>query len=240
MSSLKDTRYNQLMILAVIPARSGSKSVKDKNIRPLGGRPLMAWSIKAGLACKQIDQVVVSTDSDKYAQLAKFYGAEVINRPAELAQDETPMIKVLQHALSVKTADIIVLLDPTSPFRLVKDIEACLGKINEPETDSAVTVTEAEHNPYFIMGTIGHNDYWQFPLVKPDQSIIRRQDAPKVWQLNAAVYVIKKAIIEAGKIFTEKTKAVVMPAERSVHIDTKMDFKFAEYLLKEGYVQLDY
>jgi len=228
------------MILGVIPARSGSKSVKDKNIRPLGGRPLMAWSIKVSLACKQIDQVVVSTDSDKYAQLAKFYGAEVINRPAEMAQDETPMISVLEHVLSVKTADTIVLLDPTSPFRLVKDIEACLEKINEPATDSVVTVTEAEHNPYFIMGTIGHNDYWQFLLIKPDKPIIRRQDAPKVYQLNAGIYVIKKAIIESGKIFTDKTKVIVMPIERSVHIDTKMDFKFAEFLLKEGYVKLDY
>lgn len=228
------------MILAIIPARGGSKSVKDKGIKPLGGRPLIAWSIKAGLACKQIDQVVVSTDSGKYAQLAKFYGADVIDRPVELAKDETPMISVLQQVLSVKSADTIVLLDPTSPFRLVKDIEACLKKINEPETDSVITVTEAEHNPYFIMGTIGLNDYWQFPLIKPNQLIIRRQDAPKVYQLNAGVYVIKKAIIETGKIFTEKTKAVVMPIERSVHIDTKMDFKFAEYLLKEGYVQLDY
>ena len=228
------------MILAVIPARSGSKSVKDKGIKPLGGRPLIAWSIKVGLACKKIDQVIVSTDSDKYAQLAKFYGAEVINRPAELAQDKTPMISVLQHVLSVKTADTIVLLDPTSPFRLVKDIEACLEKINEPATDSVVTVTEAEHNPYFIMGTIGRNDYWQFPLVKSDQPITRRQDAPKVFQLNAGIYVIKKAIIEAGKIFTEKTKAVVMPIERSVHVDTEIDFKFAEFLLKEGYVKLDY
>lgn len=228
------------MILAIIPARSGSKSVKDKNIRPLGGQPLMAWSIKAGLACKKIDQVVVSTDSDRYAQLAKFYNAEVIKRSAELAQDETPMISVLQHALSVKTADIFVLLDPTSPFRLVKDIETCLEKINKPETDSVVTVTEAEHNPYFIMGTIDNNDYWQFPLVKTKQPINRRQDAPKVWQLNAGVYVIKKTVIEAGKIFTDKTKTVVMPIERSIHIDTKMDFKFAEFLLKEDYVKLDY
>lgn len=228
------------MILAVIPARSGSKSVKDKGIKPLGGRPLMAWSIKAGLACEQIDQVVVSTDSDKYAQLAKFYGAEVINRPAELAGDETPMISVLQQVLSVKNADTIVLLDPTSPFRLVKDIETCLEKINEPKTDSVVTVTEVEHNPYFIMGTVGNNDYWQYPLIKAEKSVIRRQDAPKVWQLNACVYVIKKAVIEAGKIFTDKTKAVVMPIERSVHIDTKIDFKFAEFLLKEGYVKLDY
>ncbi len=228
------------MILAVIPARSGSKSVKDKGIKPLGGRPLMAWSIKAALACKQIDKVVVSTDSKKYAQLAEFYGAEAIMRPTELAADDAPMIPVLQHALTTIPADLMVLLDPTSPFRLVKDIEACLKKISEPETDSVVTVTEAEHNPYFIMGTIGHHDYWQFPLIKPDQPIIRRQDAPKVWQLNAGVYVIKKAIVEAGKIFTDKTKAVVMPVERSVHIDTKMDFIFAEFLLKENYVQLDY
>jgi len=201
---------------------------------------LIAWSIKVGLACKQIDKVVVSTDSDKYVRLAKFYGAEVINRPAELAQDETPMISVLQHALAVNPADLVVLLDPTSPFRLVKDIDDCLEKIQEPETDSVVTVTKAEHNPYFIMGTIGKDDSWQFPLVKTDQPIIRRQEAPEVWQLNAGVYVIKKTIIESGKIFTEKTKAVVMPAERSVHIDTEMDYKFAEFLLKEGYVKQNY
>src|SRR3989344_5764876 len=129
------------MILAVIPARSGSKLVKDKNIRPLSGRPLMAWSIKAGLACKTIDQVVVSTDSDKYAQLAKFYGAEVISRPANLAQDDSPMIPVLQHALKANKlpVDLVVLLDPTSPFRTVKDIELCLEKINLPNTDSVVT-----------------------------------------------------------------------------------------------------
>lgn len=228
------------MILAVIPARSGSKSVKDKNIRPLGGRPLMAWSIKAGLACKQIDKVVVSTDSDKYAQLAKFYGAEVINRPAELAQDETPMVEVLQHALKTYPAEIVVLLDPTSPFRQIKDIETCLEKIKEPETDSVVTVTEAEHNPFFIMGTIDNNDYWQYPLIKTKNLITRRQEAPKVWQLNACVYAIKKETIVQGKIFTLKTKAVIMPPERSVHIDTKLDFKFAEFLLKEGYAKRDY
>jgi len=228
------------MILAVIPARSGSKSVKDKNIRPLGGRPLMAWSIKAGLTCKQIDKVVVSTDSDKYAQLAKFYGTEVVTRPVELAQDDTPMISVLQHALAIKPADLIVLLDPTSPFRLVKDIDSCLEKINEAETDSVITVTEAEHNPYFIMGKIGQDDYWQYPLLSPDKPITRRQEAPKVYQVNAAVYVIKKEIIEAGKIFTSKTKAVIMPPERSIHIDTELDFKFAEYLLKEKYVKVDF
>lgn len=229
------------MILAVIPARSGSKSVKDKNIRPLGGRPLMAWSIKAGLACKQIDKVVVSTDSDKYAQLAKFYGAEIINRPAELAQDDTPMIPVLQHALNeIKPmADLVVLLDPTSPLRTVGDIELCFDKIMEPETDSVVTVCEAEHSPYYVMCQIA-NDYLKYPLIQPDQAIHRRQDAPKVYRLNAGVYVIKKETLLDGKIFTAKTRVVEMPQIRSSHIDSELDFKYADWLLKEKHVRLDF
>lgn len=200
----------------------------------------MAWSIKAALACKKIDQVIVSTDSDKYAQLAKFYNAEVVMRPAELAQDDTPMVPVLQHALAQESADTVVLLDPTSPFRTVADINTCLDKFSQPETDSVVTVTKSEDNPYFIMGTVGPNDYWQYPLIKPDRPVTRRQDAPQVYQLNAGVYVIKKEIVEAGKIFTAKTKAVVMPPQRSVHIDTELDFKYAEFLLKEKYVQVDF
>ena len=229
------------MILAVIPARSGSKSVKDKNIRPLGGRPLIAWSIKAALACRQIDKVIVSTDSDKYAQLAKFYSAEIIMRPAELAQDDTPMIPVLQHALNeVKpSADLIVLLDPTSPLRTVKDIELCLEKINLPETDSVVTVTEAEHNPYYVMCQI-ENDYLHYPLIKPSQAIHRRQDAPKVYRLNAGVYVIKKQIIKDGNIFTAKTRIVKMPQIRSSHIDNELDFKYADWLIKEKHVKVDF
>lgn len=227
------------MILAVIPARSGSKSVKDKNIRPLGGRPLMAWSIKAGLACKKIDKVVVSTDSDKYAQLAKFYGAEVIDRPKELATDEAAMIPVLQHALKTYPADLIVLLDPTSPLRNVEDINKCLALIRKPKTDSVITVCEAEHNPFYVMGVI-KNDYWQFPIANPEKDIHRRQDAPKAYRVNAAVYVIKKEILEAGKIFTAQTRAVEMPQERSGHIDSELDFKYVEWLLKGAHVKLDY
>ena len=216
------------MILAVIPARSGSKSVKDKNIRPLGGRPLMAWSIKAALACKKIDQVMVSTDSEKYAQLAKFYGAEIITRPAVLAADDTPMIPVLQHVLQKNPADLVV-----------KDIDQCLEKINQPDTDSVVTVTEAEHNPYYVMCQID-NGYLHYPLFKPDQPIHRRQDAPKVYRLNAGVYVIKKTVLQSGKIFTERTRAVEMPQIRSSHIDSELDFKYADWLIKEKHVQLDF
>lgn len=231
------------MILAVIPARSGSKSVKDKNIKPLNGRPLMAWSIKAGLKCKAIDKVVVSTDSKKYGQLAEFYGAEVINRPAELAQDETAMIPVLQQAVTqvekkIKV-DYVVLLDPTSPLRRVENIEKCILAVKEKGVDSAVTVCEVEHNPYYVMAGV-ENDWLKYPLFKIKKEIHRRQDAPKVYRINAAVYVIKREVLMKGKIFTDKTKAVIMPQEQSGHIDSLLDFRQVEFMLKEGYVKLDY
>lgn len=233
------------MILGVIPARSGSRSVKDKSIRPLGGRPLMAWSIKAGLACKQIDKVVVTTDSDKYAQLAKFYGAEIINRPPELARDEIAMEPVLKHALETvekqgKKVETLVVLDPTSPFRLVSDITQCLELLTKPETESVVTVCEVDHNPYFVMGTIDQQQYFHYPLIKPDKPIFRRQDAPKVYRLNACVYAIKRELILKEERFTAKTRAVAMPLIRSTHIDSHEDFLFAEFLLDRKLIKLDY
>ena len=232
------------MILAVIPARSGSKSVRDKNIKPLAGRPLMAYSIKAAKACNKIDKVVVSSDSDKYLNLASFYGAETIKRPSKLAQDETPMLPVLKHAVEEvekkgNKVQVVVLLDPTSPLRLVSDINKCLGLL-KGETKSVVTVTEAEHNPYFVMTAIKENGFIKYPLFKTPDKITRRQDAPRVYRINAAVYVIKRETLMKDKIFTEKTKAVVIPEERTSHIDTELDFKFTEFLLKGGYAKLDY
>lgn len=233
------------MILAVIPARSGSKTVKDKSIRPLGGRPLMAWSIKAGLACKQIDKVVVSTDSNKYAQLAKFYGAEIINRPPKLARDETAMEPVLKHALETiekqgEKVKTLVLLDPTSPFRLTSDISQCLELLNQPDTESVVTVCEVDHNPYFVMGTIDENQYFNYPLIKPNKPVFRRQDAPKVYRLNACVYAIKRELVLRELRFTAKTRAVEMPLVRSTHIDSPEDFLFAEFLLSRHLIKFDY
>ena len=228
------------MILGVIPARSGSKSIKDKNIRPLNGQPLMSWSIKAGLACQSIDKLIVSTDSEAYADVAKKFGAEVLMRPADLAADDTAMIPVLQHALEANPdADILVLLDPTSPLRLISDIEACLKKLKLPDTDSVVTVCKAEHNPYYVMAGVKDN-YLQYPLIKPETEIHRRQDAPKVYRLNACVYAIKRPVLEAGKIFTDKTRVVEMPQVRSSHIDHEVDYLYAEFLLKEGHVKLDF
>jgi len=205
----------------------------------------MAWSIKAAKACKQIDKVVVSSDSDKYRNLAEFYGADTIKRPDKLAQDETPMLPVLKHAVKEvekngTKIEVVVLLDPTSPLRLVADIDKCLKELKKAGTKSVVTVTEAEHNPYFVMTTVKDNGFIKYPLFKTDGKITRRQDAPKVYRINAGVYVIKRGVLVKGKIFTDKTRAVIIPEERTSHIDTELDFKFTEFLLKEGYVKLDY
>ena len=226
------------MILGVIPARSGSKSVKDKNIRPLGGRPLMAWSIKTALACKQLDKVVVSTDSQKYANLAKFYGADVVMRSKELAEDDTTMVQVLQHAIKEieKTGnkiDLVVLLDPTSPLKTVEDIASCVRKIQENKVDTVETVTETEHNPIFIMGTVNTNGEFVYLFKKQALSLTRRQDAPKIYRENAAVLVTtRKMVMEKKHLFNGKLMAVIMPQERSVHIDNLIDWKLAESLIK--------
>ena len=183
---------------------------------------------------------VGSTERGDYADVAKKHGAEVLMRPSELAQDATPMIPVLQHAFKAYApAETLVLLDPTSPLRLVDDIEACLTKLKLPETDSVVTVTEAEHNPYYVMAGV-ENDYLKYPLFKPGKEIHRRQDAPKVYRLNAAVYAIKRKVLLNGKIFTDKTRAVIMPQIRSSHIDHEVDYLYAEFLLKSGHVKLDF
>jgi len=189
--------------------------------------------------------LVVSTDSKKYAHLAEFYGAEVIDRPARLAQDDTSMIPVLQHAVkevekSGKKVSMIVLLDPTSPLRQIKDIEKCLELIKAPKTDSVETVCEVEHNPYYVMGKIKKTGYFQYPLIKFHKQLHRRQDAPRVHRLNAAVVVIKRDVLMAGKVLSNKTRVIVMPQERSMHIDSEIEFKFIEFLLKEDYVKLDF
>jgi len=234
------------MILGVIPARSGSKSVKDKNIKSLGGKPLMAHTILTGLKCKLIDKLIVSTDSQKYSEIAKSFGAEVpFLRPKELASDETSTESVLKHAMETleskgEKIETVVLLDLTSPFRSVKDIEKCIKNLNMPETESVVTVCQVDHNPFFVMGTVNQQGYFDYPLIKPKEKIFRRQDAPKVYRLNAAVYAIKKELVMREKRFTEKTRAIEMPIVRSSHIDSPEDFLYAEFLLKEGLVKFDY
>lgn len=228
-----------MYILGIIPARGGSKSVPQKNIRLLAGKPLMAYTIETAQKCNMLNRTIVSTDNDEIAEVAKKYGGDVpFMRPNNLSLDNTPMVPVIQHAVYFIEkkenfhVDVVVLLDPTSPFRRVEDIEACIQKLERKNADSVVTVCEVEHNPYFVMMEL--NDDKLVPLIKCDKVITRRQDAPEVYRLNAAVYAVKRDVLmNKNKVITDNTIAVIMSQELSTHIDHEIDFEFAEYLMKK-------
>jgi CMP-N,N'-diacetyllegionaminic acid synthase len=231
-----------LAIIAIIPARGGSKSIPRKNIKPLGGKPLIIYTIETALKCKLFDRVIVSTDDKEIATISEKHGARLpFMRPRELALDTTPMLPVLQHAVSYLEKneklhiDIVVLLQPTSPFRDVSDIENCIEKLKNERADSVVTLCEAEQNPYFVI--IKLQDGNVVPLLKTEKPVTSRQDAAKVYRLNGAVYVVRRNVLmNENKIFTDNTKAVIMPQEKSIDIDSPLDFEFAEFLIKKGYI----
>ena len=234
-----------MYILGIIPARGGSKSVSKKNIRLLAGKPLIAYTIETAQKCKILNRIVISTDDVEIAEVAKEYGGEApFIRSKDLSLDDTPMIPVLQHAVSFIEekekihVDVVVLLDPTSPFRGAEDIEACIQKLERENADSVVTVCEVEHNPYFVMMELCDNKL--VPLIKSDEVITRRQDAPEVYRLNAAVYAVKRDVLmNTNKIITDNTMAIIMSQELSTHIDHVVDFEFAEYLMEKGLTSVD-
>jgi len=224
-------------ILAIIPARGGSKGTPRKNVRLLCGKPLIAYTIEAALSSKLIDRVVVSTEDEEIAKVSKKYGAEVLERPEELAQDDTPSLPVYQHAIryleEVKDyhPEIIVVLQPTSPLRIVEDIDRAIEEFLEAKYDSIASVCEVEHPPQWMYTLAGNR---LKPVIKDAEKVVRRQDAPKVYRLNGAVYVTSRDIImKENRVLGRDTKAYIMPLERSIDIDTELDFKLAELLMRE-------
>lgn len=224
--------------VAFIFARGGSKGLPGKNIRPLHGKPLIAWSIEHALAVKRIERVIVSTDSKEIATVARDYGAEVpFIRPAELALDDSPEWLAWRHALNYfretmgAWPEVMVSVPSTAPLRLPQDIENCLNEYEKGGADMVITVTDAHRSPYFNMvkanadGTVG--------LVNPPQSAIaRRQDAPVVYDMATVCYVANpKFIMDHSAIFEGRVKAVRVPTERAIDIDTLLDFQIAECIL---------
>ena len=222
--------------IATVCARAGSVGVPGKNIRPLLGKPLIAYTIEQARACRGIEAVYVSTDSEQIAAIARAAGARVpFLRPAELATSSAPKLPVIEHLVGEVEAqtgpvDIVVDLDPTSPLREVADIEACMRMLDD-ETDVVITACESDKNPYFNMverradGSIG--------LVKPPgKPIAGRQMAPKVYAMNASIYVWRRASLRKG-LWDGRAALHVMPRERSVDIDSELDFRFVELLMKE-------
>lgn len=224
--------------IAFIFARGGSKGLPGKNIRLLGGKPLIAWSIEHALAIKRIERVIVSTDSEEIAAVARDYGAEVpFIRPAELARDDSPEWLAWRHALNYlcettgALPEVMVSVPATAPLRLALDIENCLDEYEKGDADMVITVTDAHRSPYFNMvktnadGTVG--------LVMSSQhAIARRQDVPVVYDMTTVCFVANPAFVMTHNAsFEGRVRAVHVPAKRAIDIDTLLDFRIAECLV---------
>ncbi len=222
--------------IAVIPARGGSRSIPKKNIAPLGGRPLLVWSIDAARAVSGIDRIIVSTDDDAIARVALDHGAEVDRRPAALASDDALVIDTLRELLARHEAAgvlprVAVLLEPTCPLRSAADIEDCLTLLEDEGIDSVATFTAAALNPLRAWRIEQRRPTTFLPDVNP---WLPRQHLPVAYQLNGAVYAFRADRLrpEHPSILFGNASAVMMPPERSVDIDDWVDLRFAEAMLQ--------
>ncbi len=216
-------------VLAVIPARGGSKGVPRKNIRVVAGRPLIAWTIEEARKSKYIDRLVVSSDDAEIIEVARSWGCEApFVRPAELSQDESPGIDPVLHALDMLPGyDWLVLLQTTSPLRTAADIDGCIARCVEAGANACVTVAPAEQSPYW-MYTLGAGGRMQ-ALLPARAEVARRQDLPPAYLLNGAVYVARcEWLRRHGTFVNEETVGFVMPQERSLDIDTERDLQILD------------
>ncbi len=226
-------------VLALIPARGGSKSVPRKNIRLLGKKPLLAWSVDTARKSETVNRIIVSTDDADIADVSRKWGGEVpFIRPAEFAQDETTDLPVYQHALrwlkenEGYTPDIVVWLRPTAPFRSSSDIDAAVNKLIATKADWVRSVCEVEHHPYWMF------NFDQERLTSFIEGINltdypRRQMLPSAYRLNGAVDAAwSSTITKKGLFYEGDVCGYIMPIERSIDIDTEQDFFIAKAMLK--------
>lgn len=228
--------YGKKTIIGIIPARGGSKGIPNKNIKILGGKPLIAWTIKEAKKSKYLDRLILSSDSEQIIDVANKFECETpFIRPIELAQDNTSGVAPVFHALEMLSEkyDYVVLLQPTSPLRKREDIDRCIEKCIDLNWPACVTVTEAKKSPYW-MYQVDDSDDRIIPVMKMEKRIGRRQELPKVYLVNGAVYVAHvEWLLNRKDFITDETHCLIMPAERSVDIDTDIDLKFADFLLQK-------
>lgn len=230
--------------LAVIPARTGSKGLPGKNVRPFAGVPLIAHTILFAKGCPQVTRCIVSTDSSSIADVARQFGAEVpFLRPEALAQDDTPLWPVLRHALAMAEAedgqpyDELLLLDPTSPARTIEDVTGALRRLHEaPSADGVVSVSRPEFNP--VWHCVVEQDGWMADLIPGGGRITRRQDAPVVYRINGALYIWRTRFLRAAQPSWRTGRHVIyeIPESRAISIDTLEAFERAELLVKSGMI----
>jgi N-acylneuraminate cytidylyltransferase len=220
--------------LALIPSRGGSKGLPGKNIKALAGRPLIAHAVDAARSSKVVDRVVVSTDSMEIAAIARAAGAEVpFLRPAALAEDATPMLPVIEHAIKALSADgwtpeAILLLQPTSPLRRPEHLVRAIEELRDESVDSVVTVVRVPRHlsPDYVMRI---DDGQLVPFLPQGAAVTRRQDAREAFVRDGTVYAFRRAtVLEQGSIYGRNCRPLIIPAQDSITIDTQEDWDEAE------------
>ena len=224
-------------IYSFIFARGGSKGLPNKNIKKLVNKPLLAHSISIAKSISRVSKVFVSTESEKISKLAHEYGVEVIPRPAELADDESPEWLAWQHAVNWVESyhgkfDTFLSLPCTSPLRVVDDVDKCLDALDN-DSEMIITMTEANRSPWFNMVSEDSKKYVNI-ILKDSKQIYCRQKAPIVFDMTTVAFVTRpEFIINNNSIWDGRVKGVVIPKERSIDIDDAFDFSVAEFLMNE-------
>ncbi|MBN1645404.1 acylneuraminate cytidylyltransferase family protein [Candidatus Woesearchaeota archaeon] len=237
----------QPRILVTICARGGSKGIKNKNIKELAGKPLIAYTIETAKKWGKASRIICSTDSEQIAQAAKKYGAEVpFMRPTELATDTAGKLGVIRHAwkeckrIYNEKYDIVIDLDVTSPLRTVQDIENALAEFIHKQPDILFSVVEARKNPYFNMVELDERGYAHLSK-QPNKPVLRRQDAPKVYDMNASMYFYSINFMQDESHTTttgaDRISIYVMTDINSMDIDKELDFNFIEFMIKQGIIR---
>lgn len=237
--------YKDKTFLAIIPARSGSKGLPNKNIKPLCGKPLMAWSIEVGLQSDYIDEVVVSTDSQEYAEIAKSYGAQVpFLRPKELSSDTSTTFDSIKHTIDFykeelkKEFDYIVLLEPTSPLRQISDIDNAIKILFETQdADSIVGICKTEsQNPAFLISLTPNHTIQGY--INKDFHPIRRQDIKDIYFFEGTIYISKThSLLEHKNFYHSRTLGYEVPKWKSLEVDDEDDFLMIEAMMKKHILQ---
>ena len=234
---MKPDDGGRVPILGLIPARGGSKGIPRKNLAPFCGRPLLACTIDAARSSRRLSDLVVSTDDDEIAAVARAAGVDVVRRPADLAADGSPMMPVVVHALETREREThtrfeaLVLLQPPCPLRLAEDIDGAIDKLLATGAACVVSVCEAGEHPLRAKRIV---DDRVVPFAGAEPPGGLRQGLPPAYRRNGAIYVLRRALaFEPDPIRTAEVRPYVMPVERSVDIDTWLEFRLAELLMRE-------
>ncbi len=223
---------NDRSIVAVIPARGGSKGVPRKNVRPLAGKPLIAWTIEAAKRSRFLDKVIVSSEDPEILDVARSWGAETpFVRPMDLALDDTPGMAPIFHALDcLPSYDIVVELQPTSPLRTTGDIDGCLKRMADAGAPSVITISPSDVHPawIFTMDPQGRLAFLNSRTGKP----LRRQEGPALYYPTGSVFAAEVGHLRAnGTFYTPQTIGYVIPKQRAIDINDEQDFRMCELLM---------